>query len=223
MRSAPGLVLLVQNHYPFTRLKRAFQILKDQAGRIADAVSEFTGYAAVRVPLQKASRPGEVTLEFTGYRQVNTYACGAVASAMVVKFLRPQVSFERIHAAVDPTEESGAGTLRVTRALRSLRIGVSRKANLMFDDIITAIEAGCPVLVCVKTGDPDTHHWVVIYGYGRRPNIVFVAGQGLPFIGKQRVTWLQFRRQWATPGEGLVCWKANVRNPARPSRPSKKK
>lgn len=186
-------------------------------------VSDFTGYAAVRVPLQKASRPGEVTLDFTGYRQVNTYACGAVASAMVVKFLRPQVSFEQIHAAVDPTEESGAGTLRVTRALRSLRIGVSRKTKLTFDDISAATEAGSPVLVCVKTNDLDTHHWVVIYGYGRRPNLVFVAGQGLPFIGKQRVTWSQFRRQWATPGEGLVCWKASGRKSQPSSRPAKKK
>ena len=188
-----------------------------------DHISDLTGYAAVRVPLQKASRPGEVTLAFTGYRQVNSYACGAVAAAMVVKYLRPQVSFERIHAAVDPTQTSGAGTLRVMRALRSLRIGVSRKTKLTFDDVGAAIEAGRPVLACVKTDEPDTHHWVVIYGYGRRPNIVFVAGQGLPFIGKQRVTWQQFRRQWAPAGEGLVCWNANVRNPARPSRPAKKK
>jgi ABC-type bacteriocin/lantibiotic exporter with double-glycine peptidase domain len=215
--------LFIANQYPFIQLKRALQILKEQAGRLADVVSDFTGYAAVRVPLPKASRPGEVTLDFTGYRQVNSYACGAVAAAMVVKYLRPQVSFERIHAAVNPTQTSGAGTLRVVRALRSLRIGVSQKTKLTFDDISAALEAGCPVLVCVETDDLDTHHWVVLYGYGRRPNVVFVAGQGLPFIGRQRVTWQQFRRQWATPGEGLVCWKANVRNPARPSRPAKKK
>ncbi len=186
-------------------------------------MSDFTGYAAVRVPLQKASRPGEVTLDFTGYRQVNTYACGAVAAAMVVKYLRPQMNFERIYAAVDPTEQSGAGTLQVQRALRSLRIGASRKTKLTFDDIGAAIEAGRPVLVCVKTDDPSTTHWVVIYGYGRRPNVVFVAGQGLPFFGKQRMTWQKFRRQWSPPGEGLVCWKAS-RRPSRPSfRPTKKK
>lgn len=181
---------------------------------VINHISDLTGYAAVRVPLQQASRPGEVTLDFTGYRQVNTYACGAVAAAMVVKYLRPQVSFERIHAAVDPCQEIGAGTMRVTRALRSLRIGVSRRTKLTFDNISAAIEAGRPVLVCVKTDEPDTHHWVVIYGYGRRPNAVFVAGQGLPFIGKQRVMWQQFRRQWSPPGEGLVCWKAIVRKPA---------
>ena len=178
-RLAPELGLPIQTHYPFTHLKRALQILKKQAERLVDAVSDFTGYAAVRVPLQKASRPREVTLDFTGYRQINSYACGAVAAAMVVKFLRPQVSFERIHAAVDPTQKSGAGTLRVMRALRSLRVGVSRKTHLTFDDVCNAIDASRPVLVCVKTDDPRTQHWVVIYGYGRRPNLVFVAGLGL--------------------------------------------
>ena len=215
----PGLVLLIVNQYPFTRLKRALQILKEQAGRFADVVSDLTGYAAVRVPLQSANRPGEVTLDFTGYRQVNSYACGAVAAAMVVRFLRPQASFERIHAAVDPCQEIGAGTMRVTRALRSLGIGVSRKTKLTFDDVCNAIEAGRSVLACVKTDDPETHHWVVIYGYGRRPKLLFVAGQGWPFVGRQRVTWQKFRRQWAPPGEGIVCWKPKPRKTVRPSRP----
>lgn len=197
--------------------------LKAHWGRLVDVVSDFTNYAAVRVPLQKASRPGEVTLDLTGYRQVNTYACGAVASAMVVRFLRPQMSFERIHAAVDPTLESGAGTRRVMRALRSLRVGVSRKTDLTFDDIYNAIDAGRPVMVCVKTKDKATDHWVVLYGCGRRPNLVFVAGQGLHFIARQRVKWQEFRQQWAPPGEGLVCWKAKARQPARPARPLKKK
>jgi hypothetical protein len=204
-------------------LKRALQLIKDHAGRLADAVSDLTNYAAVRVPLQKANRPGEVTLDLTGYRQVNTYACGAVASAMVVRFLRPLMSFERIHSAVDPTLESGAGTMRVTRALRSLGVGVSRKTDLTFDDICNAIDAGRPVMVCVKTKDKATDHWVVVYGYGRRPNTLFVAGQGWHFVARQRVKWADFRRQWRPPGEGIVCWKANARKPVRPSRPVKKK
>jgi hypothetical protein len=201
-------------------VKRALQVLKEQAGRFADAVSDLTGYAAVRVPLQKASRPGEVTLDFTGYRQINTYGCGAVASAMVVKFLRPSVSFERIHAAVDPCQEIGAGTLRVMRALRSLRIGAAWRSDLTFDAICDAIDADRPVLVCVTTSDPDMSHWVAIYGYGRRPKLLFVAGQGLHFIARQRVKWRDFRHQWCLPGEGMLCW---IAKPRKPSRPLKKK
>ena len=204
-------------------VERALQFVKEQVGRVADAVSDLTGYAAVRVPLQKASRPGEVTLDFTGYRQIDSYSCGAVASAMVVKFFRPQVSFERIHGAVDPCQEIGASTVRVMKALRSLGIGVKRRTKLTFGDICTALGAGNPVLVCVTTSDPYTNHWVVIYGYGRRPKLLFVAGQGLHFIARQRVKWSTFGQQWASPGEGLVCWKAKPRKTIRPSRPVKKK
>lgn len=196
----------------------ALKRLQEGIAGLGDWVSELTGYAAVRVPLQRASRPGEVTLDLTGYRQVNSYACGAVASAMVVKYLRPQISFERIHAAVDPTPVAGAGTMRVTRAVRSLGVGVSRKTDLTLDDICHAIDAGRPVMVCVKTRDKAIDHWVVVYGYGRRPNLVFVAGQGLHYIARQRVKWQAFRQQWAPPGEGLVCWKAKVRKTVRLSR-----
>jgi len=192
--------------------------LKAHWGRLVDVLSDLTGYAAVRVPLQKASRPGEVTLDLTGYRQIDSYSCGAVASAMVVKFFRPQVSFERIHGAVDPCQEIGASTVRVTRALRSLGIGVKRRTKLTFDDICNALDTGNPVMVCVTTSDPYTNHWVVIYGYGRRPKLLFVAGQGLHFIARQRVKWPDFRQQWASPGEGLVCWKAKQRKTVRPSR-----
>jgi hypothetical protein len=204
-------------------LKRTLQILKEQAGRVVDAVSDLTRYAAVRVPLQKANRSGEVTIDLTGYKQVNTYACGAIASAMVVTFLRPKMRFERIHAAVDPTETDGAGTMRVIRAMRSLGVTVSRKTRLTFDDICAAIDAGPPVMVWVKTKDRAIDHWVVIYGYGRKPNLVFVAGQKWRLLHKQRVAWADFRRQWASPGEGLVCWKAKVRKTVSPSRPLKKK
>jgi len=74
----------------------------------------------------------------------------------------------------------------------------------------------------VKTGREDTDHWVVIYGYGRRPNLVFVAGQGIHFIARQRKAWQDFRRQWSPPGEGIVCWTAQPGKTTRPSRPLKK-
>jgi len=80
---------------------------------------------------------------------------------------------------------------------------MTRRSKLTFADLCAAIDAGRPVLVCVPTPDADTEHWVVIYGYGRRPSLVFVAGQGLPFIGRQRVKWPDFRQQWSPPGTGV--------------------
>ena len=199
-----------------------------QAGRelgqaVLDEASERTGWVAVREPLQRAANDREVTLEVPGYRQINSYACGAVAAAMVVKYFRPRVSFECIYDAVDPTQQFGAGTTRVMRALRSLGVGVSRKTDLTFADICAAIDADQPVIVCVKTGDPGVDHWVVIYGYGRRPNLVFVAGQGLHFFARQRTAWPKFRKVWSPRGEGLICWKAKARKPRPAPRICKKK
>ena len=180
-------------------------------------LSDLTGYAAIRLPLQRACHPGEITLDLPGYQQLDSYSCGAVAAAMVVKFLRPAMGFERIYAAVNPHRKYGTATSRAIRGMRSLGIRVSRKTNLTFDDLGAAIDAGHPVMVCVTTNENGTDHWVVIYGYGRRPNLVFVAGQGWPFVVRHRMPWQKFRRRWSPAGDGLVCWKAKHRKP-RPSR-----
>ena len=196
---------------------------KQGLGWLTDLVSNLTGYAAIRVPLQRASRPREVTLNLPGYWQIDSYSCGGIAAAMVVQCLRPQVSFQRVHSAVAPLPETGAGTTRVTRALRSLGIGVACRPDLTFDTICDAIDAGRPVVACVTTADPCTDHWVVLYGYGRRPNLVFVARQGFPFLAKHRTPWREFRREWSLRGLGLVCWKALDRERGRPSHSPKEK
>ncbi len=188
-----------------------------------DTVSELTGYAAVRVPLPKATRPGEVTLDLTGYQQIDSYSCGGIAAAMAVKLLRPQQSFQRIYGTVDPRPETGAGTRRVVRALRSLGLGVSRQEDLTFENLRQAIAAGRPVLVVVKTRDPDIDHWVAIYGYGRKPNLVFVANQRWTRLARARIRWREFRQMWSAPGEGLVCWKAKRPQPLRSTRAPRKK
>jgi hypothetical protein len=204
-------------------LKRALRPRRGAGGALWNHLSDLTGYAAIRLPLQRASGPNEVTLDVPGYQQLDDYSCGAVAAATVVKFLRPAFSFERIYATVNPHREYGTATSRAIRAPSSLGIRVSRKQSLSFDDICAAIEAGRPILVCVTTNEKGTDHWVVIYGYGRRPNLVFVAGQGWPFVVRHRMEWREFRRRWSPAGEGLVCWKAS-RCRSRPSPlPVKKK
>jgi hypothetical protein len=174
---------------------------------VLDAISDLTGYAAVRVPLQRASLPGEFTLNVPGYRQIDSFSCGAVAGAMAVKFLRPGLSFERIYETVDPCRQTGVGTARMLRALRSLGIRVNHQADLTFHDICGALQSGSPVLACVSTRQPDVTHWVTIYGFGLKPHALFVAGQGLPFVGRQRIAWKHFARLWLPAGAGLVCRK----------------
>src|SRR6266481_1969960 len=82
---------------------------------IGDRITDWTGYAAMRVSLEHAKAPREVTLNLPGYMQLNSYCCGAVTVAMVVRFFRPQMSFGRIYATVDPSPEYGAGRACVGR------------------------------------------------------------------------------------------------------------
>ena len=189
-------------------LKSVIQFIKEQSSRVVDTLVDLSGYAAVPVPLQQAKKPREVTLDLPGYRQIDSFSCGGVAAAMAVKFLRPRMRFERIYDAVSPTRKTGVGTDRVMRALRSLAIRVSRRKNLAFDDICDAIDADSPVLVCLKTADAETDHWVTVYGYGRRPDLLFVAGRGIHFVARNRMRRGDFRRLWSPPGEGLICSKA---------------
>jgi ABC-type bacteriocin/lantibiotic exporter with double-glycine peptidase domain len=204
-------------------LKDLLQPVYEVGGAMIDYLCDITGYAAVRVPLKRASGHNEKTLDLPGYRQVDSYSCGAIAVAMIVKCLRPTMDFERIYAAVNPHREYGTPTTRAIRGMRSLGVGVSRRTNLTFDDICASIEAGRPIMVCVKSTEKNAYHWTVIYGYSRRPNLVFVAGRGLHFLPVQQMKWPAFRKEWSPPGEGLVCWKARRRN-ARPSfRPAQKK
>ena len=188
-------------------MRTILQYIRERGSRVADVVSEFIGYAACPMPLQRATRAGEVSLDLTGYRQFDSFSCGAIAAAMAVKYLRPRMSFERIYAAVSPSRRSGAGSGRVACALRSLGVRVETRTDLAFDAICAAIDDGSPVLVCFTTRDPDTDHWVVLYGYGRRPDSLFVAGRGIPFISRNRIARRRFEHLWSPAGAGLVCAK----------------
>ena len=43
---------------------------------IGDWLTDWTGYAAIPVRLERASRPREITLPLPGYMQLNSYSCG---------------------------------------------------------------------------------------------------------------------------------------------------
>ena len=175
---------------------------------LGDQLTDWTGLAAVRIPLERAGNPGEVTLDLPGYIQTNSYSCGAITAAMIVHFFRPRMSFARIYQAVGPLQDCGASTSRVVRGLRSCGLRVSLRRQLGFREIRKAIDQGRPVMVVIHNPGSRCDHWVTVYGYSVRPDRVFVATNGLPWIHSNRVDRSQFQRLWKPPGNGLVCWKA---------------
>lgn len=189
-----------------------FAKLLDQVG---DVFSDLTGFAATRVPLRRASGPNEVTLDLPGYAQLDSYGCGAVAGVMALKHFRPNASFSTFYARVAPHPEWGASTRKLARALRASGLRVQERGDLTFAGLCAALDAGSPVIVTVQNPGVDAAHWVVVYGYGLKPNRVFLASNGFPFVATNEFPLRQFARLWSPHGNGLVCSTAPAKRRAR--------
>jgi hypothetical protein len=189
---------------------------------IGDRITDWTGYAAAKIPLQRAKEPRELTLDLPGYMQLNSYCCGAVTVAMVVRYFWPQTSFGRIYATVNPSPEYGAGITSVARALRTCRVYASRQRKLTFEQLCSAIHQNRPVLVAIHNPGAETDHWVVVYGYGRRPDRVFIACNGLPWFGSNRMARREFEGIWKPRGNGIICCKDRGNSRSSSKRPFSK-
>ncbi len=173
-----------------------------------DVVSDWTDCVATRVPLRRASGPDEVTLDLPGYCQLDSFGCGAIAGVMALKHFKPRASFSAFYARVSPRPENGTETYRLVRALRQSGLRVSERHEMSFADLSAAIDAGKPVIVLIHNSGDDDSHWVVVYGYGSKPNRVFLATNGFPFVARNVFPLREFARLWYPHGNGLVCAKA---------------
>lgn len=106
---------------------------------LGDQITDWTGLAALRVPLARASGRRAVTLDLPGYLQTNSYGCGAVAAVMVVRYFQPQMQFGAVYEAVAPLPEIGAQPRQVARAMRSCGLRVTARGRLQFSDLCQSI------------------------------------------------------------------------------------
>lgn len=189
-----------------------WSVLLNAAGAVGywvgDQLTDWIGLVAIRIPLEQASRPREVTLALPGYLQTNSYACGAITAAMIVRYFRPRMSFSRIYGAVGPLPDYGASTSQVVRGLRACGLRVSPRTRLGFPQIRKAIDQGRLVMVAIHNPGACSDHWVAVYGYSVRPDRVFLATNGPPWIDSNRIARSHFERLWKPRGNGLICWKA---------------
>lgn len=173
-----------------------------------DWISGKTGIVLVDDWLKHPGTPDVTTLNVPGYRQTNTFSCGVTVAAIVVHHFYPRRSINRLYELVRPDTEMGTSTARLKQALRKSGIAVQERDDLKWADIRRAIENGRPVIVTVTTRKPAVLHWCVLYGAGNKPNRVFIAGNGLPWIGRKEFSYYEFRAaMWNPVGNGLVCRK----------------
>ncbi|MBL9160690.1 MAG: hypothetical protein JNJ70_24635 [Verrucomicrobiales bacterium] len=181
------------------------------AKKALDILASATGLRLVPDPLLPPAGKDVCILDIQGYRQVESYTCGFVAGAMILHTFHHGASLRRFFEQCSPDREMGLQQNRLVRSLRANGIGVGLRHDLDFENIAATLEQGYPIITLTKTERSDVIHWVVIYGYGRRPNRVFIAGEGLPLInnltGHKEIPWPRFSRsKWANRGFGLVCW-----------------
>jgi hypothetical protein len=169
-----------------------------------DALSAATGIVVVHTKIPYADGEDEVTLDVPGYRQTDSFGCGFAAGLMVLHAFKPRASLDRFYTSVAPNQDEGATPARIIRALRARGISARPRYDLGFAQIKRAIDAGKPIITLVKTPKANTEHWVVVYGYGLRPDRVFVAGHGVR-SGNGPRRWAKYRRESARVAYGLVC------------------
>jgi hypothetical protein len=187
-------------------------ILKDSIGEASttalDIFAERTGIRVLNLPLSHPRAREVTTLMVPGYKQTQTYTCGFVAGLMVLHALYPKSSSLAFYRRVNPDPEMGTTIKKLLEALKLSGIGASVRRGMQFRDIQRHIDAGFPIITLVKTGEKDTTHWVVIYGYGnesgKNPPRVFVAGRQL--FHQPAISWPRFCELQSPFGFGLVCW-----------------
>jgi hypothetical protein len=173
---------------------------------VIDWLSQRTGIRALPEPLPYSSNADEVTLDVPGYCQVDSFSCGAVAGYMILKTFKPKTDFDAFYRRVDPCPENGCGTIKLVKALRSSGIGAQIHARLTVANIRKSIDDGFPIITTIHNPTAESAHWVVIYGYGKRPARVFLATNGIPFFNRKVVSVETFRSIWKPKGNGLICW-----------------
>ena len=181
-----------------------------------DWLSEKTGIVLVEDRLKHPVAPGVVTIKLPGYRQTNTFACGLAAATMVVHHFYPRRSINRLYELVGPEPSMGTPTTRLVRALRQSGVAVEERDDLKWVDIRSAISEGRPIIVTVNTRSADVRHWCVLYGAATAPNRVYLAGYGIPWLGRKEYSYAEFRTAiWNEVGEGLICRRARrARSPS---------
>lgn len=148
--------------------------------------------------------PGAVTVPLRGYRQARSYSCGFATALMVLRSFDCVVEARELFESLG-TGRSGTRQNAIVRELRRRGLRANTRYDLDFAALGRAIDAGKLVVGYLI----DAEHWLVLYGYGRGPDRVYVAD---PRPGEEcEHPWQGYGERLG--GFGIVC-------SPRPRRPS---
>lgn len=121
-------------------------------------------------PAAPQADPTVKTLSIPGYYQARQYTCGYASTLMVLHYYRRFVDGRSLYQQLG-TDHTGTSQSSILRALRELGIA----ANLRYDFDMGVLRRAIDANKLVIGYHRRLEHWVVLYGYGRDPERVFVA------------------------------------------------
>ena len=204
----------------FSAFPRWFRALQNSASRRLHALLPVLRWLQDTLPRRLglrvvadllAGRAGftEFKLPMRGYSQLDSYSCGVAAGWSVLRYFRPEADFQTFDTDCAPDPDWGTSTRRLAAALRGRDLRVVQLRDLDFAALRLLLKSGFPVLTTVREWhwQEHTHHWVVIYGYGWKPNRIHLIGRtGAPGFSKRELPWQEFKSIWSGRDDSLVCF-----------------
>jgi ABC-type bacteriocin/lantibiotic exporter with double-glycine peptidase domain len=172
-----------------------------------DKLCDILGLEYVPERLTFARNEHDVCISIPGYRQTKSFTCGYVSGLMVLRAYDPKACRKKFYELCLMHPEWGAGTRKISTALRQSGIGVRIRQGLTFGEISDYICDGHPIITSIQRRG-EIHHWVVIYGVNKKTKEVFVAGEKFWFSPAPTVlSWKDFKKSIVQGTDYLVCWK----------------
>ena len=114
--------------------------------------------------------PQVVTLPLPGFRQARNYCCGFAATLMVLRHYERTLCGAELFSALG-TARDGTGQSAIVRVLRAEGVRANLRYDMTFDRMAACICSGKVLIGYLE----DEEHWLVIYGFGRSPERIYVA------------------------------------------------
>lgn len=138
-----------------------------------------------------------MTVPIPGYRQAKSYSCGFASTLMVARHFGVEMAATELYELVG-TDFWGTSQTSIVRALRAVGLRANTRYDVDLQRISLAVDRGKVLIGYLG----DAEHWLVIYGYGRSPDRVFVADP--------RPTHSECEKRWEEYGSrlggfGIVC------------------
>ncbi len=146
-----------------------------------------------RVPTED---PTVRAVPIAGYYQVRQYTCGYACTLTVLHAMRRYVDGRELYERLG-TDYTGTSQSAIVRELRREGVSANLRYDLDFEGFARAIDAGKLVIAY----HARLEHWVVVFGYGRDPERLFVADPLRSHRTEQR--WDRYGPKLR--GFGIVC------------------